>query len=242
MKKVFEIKYIKKYNEKVLSKLRFLYGEKSKKKEKDRFFLIKVTPLVFAFLVFLGIVFELDLLSAMVFGLFTSSLILVYNEFRIFDKAKKKKRKIRLELAEFCDGISILLDAGIPLYSSIRFVSERMDDDGSLGTELRAAMSKSYDVGMVPNMEKALFFLAERCEDSSVSTFVSLVLQNARKGEDEVAGLLRIHGVNLRNERRLIAKQMADEASTLMLIPSVMVLFAIMVLIAAPAVISLIKM
>ena len=82
--------------------------------------------------------------------------------------------------------------------------------------------------------------LAKRCGDSQVSTFVSLLVQNSKKGAGELASILRLHAVNQREERRAIAKQMADEASTLMVIPSVMVLAAIMILTAAPAVIRFI--
>ena len=80
--------------------------------------------------------------------------------------------------------------------------------------------------------------MAARCGDASVSTFVSLVLQNSRKGSTELASLLRLQAVNQRTERKALAKQMADEASTLMLIPSAMILAAILVLTAAPAVIG----
>ena len=55
-----------------------------------------------------------------------------------------------------------------------------------------------------------------------------------------MAELLRIQAVNARSERRMLAKQLAEEASTLMLLPSVLVLIAIMALAVAPAIIKLI--
>jgi hypothetical protein len=82
--------------------------------------------------------------------------------------------------------------------------------------------------------------MAVKCSDSTVSTFVSLIVQNSRKGTDELAELLRIQAVNARSERRMLAKQLAEEASTLMLLPSVLVLIAIMALAVAPAIIKLI--
>jgi len=79
--------------------------------------------------------------------------------------------------------------------------------------------------------------MASRCKDATVSTFVSLVVQNSRKGTAELADLLRLQAVNARNERRMVAKQLSDEAATLMLIPSALILAAVLVIVAAPAVI-----
>jgi pilus assembly protein TadC len=164
-------------------------------------------------------------------------------DYRIVKRAKDRRRQMRLELAEILERMAVLLDAGVTLWNAAVIVSDG-NGNGSSGAfeeELRCAVRRFQgDSGYYYDPEAAFEEMAVKCSDSTVSTFVSLIVQNSRKGTDELAELLRIQAVNARSERRMLAKQLAEEASTLMLLPSVLVLIAIMALAVAPAIIKLI--
>lgn len=156
-----------------------------------------------------------------------------------FLTAKKKKRTMRFELSEITERIAILLEAGVPLWNSFVLLTENSEKTRPLECELKRCVNEYItETGYFYEPEAALGNMAERINDSTISTFVSLIVQNSRKGSGELVPILRMQAVNQRTERRAIAKQLADEASTLMVLPSVIVLAAIMVLVAAPAIIS----
>ena len=228
------------YNSGVLAKMKFLYGNRFEKKKAERkrlliiMFPAAVCIAAVAFFAGLKSVEIVALSLGIPFG------IIGFSEYSVFDKAKKKQRKLRLGLADLAERLAVLLDAGVNVWSALVDVSSMMkEQDGALGDELRMAVNDYCGAnGYYYSPEEALENMAARCGDASVSTFVSLVLQNSRKGSTELASLLRLQAVNQRTERKALAKQMADEASTLMLIPSTMILAAILVLTAAPAVIG----
>lgn len=229
------------YNESMNRKLKFIYGEAFEKKKKERKTLFRMLPVFGALTFATGMVFGLSLGEAAGLGAGVPVILTVMSEHGINDKAKKKTRKLRLGLADLLERLAVLVDAGVPIWSAIVTVSGYMKErDGALGDELRHTVSDfATQSGYYYEPETAMENLAKRCGDAQVSTFVSLVIQNSRKGADELAPLLRMHAANQREERKAISKQMADEASTLMVIPSVMVLIAVLVLTAAPAMIRL---
>ena len=235
---------IKRYLGYIYEQTRFVLGEKQAeryiKKRSRGFFAVPVGIL----LIFILCAWQKNdsriLLAYPVVAVFITYYIFDY---RIIKKAKDRRRQMRLELAEILERMAVLLDAGVTLWNAAVIVSDG-NGDGSVGAfeeELRCAVRRFQgDSGYYYDPEAAFEEMAVKCSDSTVSTFVSLIVQNSRKGTDELAELLRIQAVNARSERRMLAKQLAEEASTLMLLPSVLVLIAIMALAVAPAIIKLI--
>ncbi|MCR5693539.1 MAG: type II secretion system F family protein [Clostridia bacterium] len=237
----FKIAFLSNYNDGMNAKLRFVHGEGWEKKKKERQTLFRLIPLFCAGSFTVGLLFGLTLTEAAILGAGIPAILIVMSEHGISEKAKKKTRKLRLGLADLLERLAVLVDAGVPLWSAIATVSGYMEkNDGALGEELNRTVSEYVNPnGYFYRPEEALENMAKRCGDSQVSTFVSLILQNSRKGADELAPLLRMHAAAQREERKSLSKQMADEASTLMVIPSVMVLISVMALTAAPALIRL---
>ena len=230
---------IKGYNAKMKEKLVFIYGDRGGKKIKERKNLFILTPFAAAAVFAAVFLAGQGIRASSAAGLTVLFALPFAQEYSIFDKAKKKKLKMRLCLSNLMERMAVLLDAGFPVWSAFVAVGEVMDPrkDALAGEVRRTIAGFSGQNGYIYSPEEALEAMADRCGDTSISTFVSLVLQNSRKGSRDIAALLRLAAVNQRAERKAIVKQMADEAATLMVIPSVMILGAILVLIAAPAVI-----
>jgi tight adherence protein C len=66
-----------------------------------------------------------------------------------------------------------------------------------------------------------------------------VVVQNLKKGNSEMVALLRIMSNDAWEMRRAAAKRLGEEASTKMIFPLVLMLVAILIIVAMPAVISL---
>ena len=227
------------YDRLIRDKLSFLYGgEQAPIVYRRRKILFLLSPaaaaVLFMLLLFGG---NRAALSALYAVCFCGGICGFYDG-AIFRKAKNRCLQMRFELSDLLDRIALLLDAGVTLWNAIVIVSED-GGEGALLWEIRQTVRQfSSADGYYYEPEAAFEELARRCADPSVSTFVSLIVQNARKGTAELAELLRIQSVHARNERRMLAKQLSDEAATLMLIPSAIVLAAVLVLTAAPAVIQ----
>jgi tight adherence protein C len=83
---------------------------------------------------------------------------------------------------------------------------------------------------------------ARRCRTIEVSRFVSIIIQNIKKGNDELALILRVISNESLNTRKNIAKKLGEEASAKMIIPMMIMFLAIILIVSTPAVLSLIKM
>lgn len=227
------------YNRWIRDKIFFLYGnERAPAFCKRRRMLFLLAPFL-AVLFFFGLLFcgnspGLSAGCALCFGAGLCGL----RDGAVIKKAKDRCLQMRFELSDLLERIALLLDAGVTLWNAIVIVSEN-GGEGALVREIRQTVQQfSSTDGYYYEPEAAFEELARRCADPSVSTFVSLIVQNARKGTEELAELLRIQAIHARNERKMLAKQVSDEAATLMLIPSAIVLAAVLVLTAAPAVIQ----
>lgn len=223
-------------------KMSFVYGpQRLEQKKKQRRRLLFALPVVFFIVAVLMYRSGSSLFFCIMYYIFFNAFGWGLYDFQIMKKAKDRKVKMRLELAAILDRMAVLLDAGVTLWNSVVLVCEDSGSGGAFEEELKLTVGRfSGSSGYYFAPEAAFEEMAARCADATVSTFVSLVVQNSRKGTEELAELLRIQAVNARNERRMLAKQLAEEASTLMILPSVMVLAAIMVLAATPAIIQFI--
>ena len=89
------------------------------------------------------------------------------------------------------------------------------------------------------NPETLLEQFALELKMPEVTAVVGAIVQNSRKGEQELAEILRMQSRICRQERREIAEALGNRASNLMLIPSGMVFIAILMMLIAPAIMQL---
>ena len=87
--------------------------------------------------------------------------------------------------------------------------------------------------------EVALETLVTDCNVPAVRRLVSVLLQNMQRGGTEVLIALREIGQELWEGRKAAARQIAEETTTKMLFPMVLMLFAVILLVVAPAVMSM---
>ena len=154
---------------------------------------------------------------------------------------KKKKKELKLyeiDMADYLISVSLLLSSGVTLWDALR--------RGLIGADLKkplyrdlARLFEGLDSGRYESPVEAFEEFAAACGSPAVSTLTAVIVQNYRKGSGEIAQLFGELSITSRNNRKYICMKLADEASTLLLIPSTMVLIAIVALLLTPAVVLL---
>lgn len=231
------VRYIKEYNSKVSKLYTDFYGKK-----KGAVLLSGIRRKCFA-----GYIVSIALLplmimygsSVMLSVLIETVLILCFTflpESMIKNKIKALKRSFDIDMPDFLESLALLLDAGQSLWEAIERAAVAAEDENSLYGEIYRTIKELKGRG---GSEKdpcdAFSDMAKRCGSSQVSSFVSLIVQNSRKGNPELVELIRIQATICRNERKNLAKKMGEEATTLMLIPTTLLFVAVLIMLLAPA-------
>ncbi len=163
--------------------------------------------------------------------------IWIIPELLLYQKYKNLQLSIKMDLPNFLDVTALLLEAGQPLWYAVRTA-------GGMGqSELCLRLSRAFRSGGTMetgrNPETLLEQFALELKIPEVTAVVAAIVQNSRKGEQELAGILRMQSRICRQERREIAEALGNRASNLMLIPSGMVFIAILMMLIAPAIMQL---
>ena len=163
--------------------------------------------------------------------------ILVWVTFNgITQKIEERHSAITLELPELTNQILILSGAGLTIKGALKKIANEMPADGPLYTALKKAVEK-MELGTTD--EEALDELTLTCNIPEVRRFVSVILMNVDRGGSEVLVALNEIGKELWDARRATAQRIAEETSTKLLFPMMLMLLAVILLVSAPAVMSM---
>ncbi|WP_096439404.1 type II secretion system F family protein [Alteribacter populi] len=156
-------------------------------------------------------------------------------DFWLKQRVKARQEKIRRELPYVLNSISILCDAGMNLFSSIREVSETKE--GELPQELERVIKQ---VGMGVSQMQALENMSIRCQVDEVSRFISAVTQTIERGSSGVTAVLRQQAAEVWEARKKKAQQLGEQASLKLFFPLVLLAFpALAIFILGPVAINL---
>ena len=151
-------------------------------------------------------------------------------------KVEERHTKISMELPELTNQILILSGAGLTLKGALIKIAKEMPAEGPLYVALQKAVDR---MSLGATDEQALDGLVSSCNTIEVRRFVSVLLQNMHRGGTDVLIALSEIGKELWAERRATAQRIAEETSTKLLFPMVLMLLAVIILVAVPAVMSM---
>ena len=160
-----------------------------------------------------------------------------------FMEKRRKKKKLRMyeiDMADYLIGVTLLLSSGLTLGDSLRRALTGADIKKPLYRDI-ARLFDGIDAGKYGSLVDAFESFASGCGSPSVSTLTAVIVQNYKKGSGEIAELFYELSMSARNSRKYMCMKLADEASTLLLIPSTMVLIALVMLLLTPAVMTLME-
>lgn len=174
--------------------------------------------------------------TMLVFG-FAIAGILVWVTFNgVTQKINDRHSAIALELPELTNQILILSGAGLTIKGALKKISDEMPADGPLYTALNKAVEK---MSLGKTDEEALDEVTMTCNTPEVRRFVSVILMNIDRGGQEVLTALNEIGKELWDARKAAAQRIAEETSTKLLFPMMLMLIAVILLVAAPAVMGM---
>ena len=152
------------------------------------------------------------------------------------NKVEKRHLQVAVDLPGLTNQIIILSGAGLTLRGALIKISNEMQMDTPLYRALGQVVEK-MEHGSTD--EEAMDQLTVACNMPEVRRFASVVLQNMQRGGQDVLIALRDIGKELWDGRKAAAKRVAEETSTKLLFPMMLMLIAVIILVAAPAVMGM---
>jgi len=140
-------------------------------------------------------------------------LIFYLPKFWLGSVVRKKQEKIRRNLPDALDMLSVCADAGLGFDQSLQSVSQRWE--GPLAIEF-ARVVNEMSVG--ETRASAMRNMARRLDVQEISSFVAVILQSYELGMG-IAGTLHAQADQMRIERRYWAQEQARKIPTKMLFP-----------------------
>lgn len=152
------------------------------------------------------------------------------------NKVQKRHTAIAMDMPELVNKIVILTGAGLTLQGALSKIANEMYSDRILYRELAHTMSM-IDSG--ESADAAFDRLGTKCNMAEMRRFIAVIIQNIHRGGSDVSAALKSIGDELWSSRKALALRVAEEASTKMLFPMMLMLLAVVLLVVAPAVQSM---
>lgn len=152
------------------------------------------------------------------------------------EKAKKEEKKALREYPRFLRELLLYLGAGLSLESAFRGIESQFLEKTPLGKEVQLL---NQDLREGHSIREALLLMEERSTLPELRRFSSLVIQSLRQGEGELLARLREMAQDTFEARRKEAKKRSEEAETKLLFPMMLMLFSVLLLVLAPALLSI---
>lgn len=152
------------------------------------------------------------------------------------ERIKKRRTAIQLDFPDFVNKLTLLINAGMTISRAWEKTVLDSKKDTPLYEELRAALA---DIRAGKPEHRAYEDFAKRCRTPEITRFISVILQNIRKGGAEIVPILRVQANECWDMRKNAAKRLGEEASTKLLFPMMLMFLAILLIVAAPAALAL---
>lgn len=187
----------------------------------------------------MGAMVNLALNDPLVGGVIAAGMgaVLPYVSLRDLEKKVQVRHiEIAMDMPELVNKIVILTGAGLNLQGALAKIAKEMYSDRILYRELAHAMTRISDG---ESADAALDYLNTKCNTMEMRRFVSIIIQNIHRGGSDVSSALATIGSELWEGRKAAARRVAEEATTKMLFPMMLMLFAVVLLVVAPAIQSM---
>ena len=162
--------------------------------------------------------------------------IAYFSDRDLFEKVKKRRLAIQLDFPDFVNKLTLLINAGMTVPKAWEKTAVDSSRQTPLYRELGTAMQ---DIRSGMPEHKAYEEFAKRCHVPIITRFISVILQNIRKGNAELVPILRVFANECWELRKTTAKRYGEEASTKMLLPMLLMFAAILLIVGMPAVLAL---
>lgn len=146
-------------------------------------------------------------------------------------KLEKKHTQMQIDFPDFLNKLTLLVGAGMTVSSAWSKIVEETKSDRPLHKEMEKVY---FEVRSGKSETESYENFAKRCRMPVVTKFVSVLLQNLRKGSGEIIKVLDSLSDECWEMRKNTAKRIGEEASTKMMFPMMIMLAGIFIVILTP--------
>jgi tight adherence protein C len=233
-----QYRYISKYDKKILKSLINLHGRKNAEIHMKLYYSNKLGLMISAMVILtsLGAASGNAELNYIIFTLFAPGFVFYIYDKDLENKLKRKYESIRADFPDMISKLVLLVNAGMTLNRAWEKICKETKQKSPLYQELRTTY---LQIQGGKSESEAYEEFARRCRVREITKFVTLVIQNLKKGNDDMVPLLRLQAEECWELRKLRAKQLGEEASAKLLIPMMIMFVGILIIVVLPAVLQL---
>lgn len=172
------------------------------------------------------------------FGIFSICLIcmiLYLTDRELKERIKRRRFAIRMDFPEFLNKLTLLINAGM----TVSKAWERAASSSKGGPLYEELKNTVVEIKAGKSEYRAYEGFSKRCKTPEITRVVSIIIQNLKKGGTQIVSILRVHSNECWEMRKNAARKHGEEASTKMLLPLTLMLLAILLIVATPAVLAM---
>lgn len=163
-------------------------------------------------------------------------LIMYLTDNELNQRINKRRISLQIDFPDFLNKLVLLINAGMTVPRAWERAVSNSRNTGPLYNELKTVLA---EIRAGKPETRAYADFAKRCKIPEITRFVSIMLQNLRKGNTELVYILRVHSNDCWQMRKNAAKKLGEEASTKMLLPLILMFIGILLIVITPAVLTL---
>ncbi len=188
------------------------------------------TTYIFTMIVFVCLLAVLaDSVEALLFGILLGGLAIVYLDLTLQDKLTARRQELVLDLPQVLSKLTLLVNSGMVLREAWRRVS--VTGDRVLYKEMQNT-SLEIENGVMESDAYRNF--ADRCNVKEIRKFASLIIQNLKKGNEELAYFLKDLSDEMWEVKKNEVKQKGEKANSKLLFPMMLIFIGILLMILVP--------
>ena len=188
------------------------------------------TTYIFTILVFVCLLAVLAASAeALLLGLLLGGLAIAYLDLSLQDKLTARRQELVLDLPQVLSKLTLLVNSGMVLRDAWKRVS--VTGDRALYQEMRNT-SMEIENGVMETDAYRNF--AERCNVKEIRKFASLIIQNLKKGNEELAYFLKDLSDEMWEVKKNEVKQKGEKANSRLLLPMMLIFIGILIMILVP--------
>ncbi|HHX96227.1 MAG TPA: type II secretion system F family protein [Clostridia bacterium] len=157
-------------------------------------------------------------------------------DYELKKMTSSRRLRICLDFPDFLNQLILLLNAGLTISNAWQKIVHHNQKESPLYREVRQV---GYELEQNKTLTVALEDFARRCRVPEITRFTAVLLQNLKKGNAELVPVLRLQANECWLMRKNTAQRLGEEASTKLLLPMMLMLIAILLIVAAPAILAL---
>lgn len=158
-------------------------------------------------------------------------------DYRLHEKTKERSRQLAIDYPQFTGRMVLYMGAGMSVrnvfYKCASEYTGKQDNRKRYLFEEILLVCNEMDSGVAE--AEAYMHFGRRCRSRQYTKLCSLLVQNLRRGNDELLAILQEEARNSFEERKNLARELGEEAGTKLLFPMMIMLGITMLIIIVPA-------